>query len=44
MPMGIVITFSGNYCVGEENTINKSISKTKTKRLRLFNYLMPVVV
>ena len=26
MPMGMVITFSGNYCVGEGNTINKSIS------------------
>jgi hypothetical protein len=26
MPMGMVITFPGNYCVGEENTINKSIS------------------
>ena len=25
MTMGIVITFPGNYCVGEGNTINKSI-------------------
>jgi hypothetical protein len=26
MPMAMVITFPGNYCVGEGNTINKSIS------------------
>jgi hypothetical protein len=26
MPMVMVITFPGNYCVGEGNTINKSIS------------------
>jgi hypothetical protein len=26
MPMGMVITSPGNYCVGEGNTINKSIS------------------
>jgi hypothetical protein len=26
MPMGMVITFPGNYCVGQGNTINKSIS------------------
>jgi hypothetical protein len=26
MLMGMVITFPGNYCVGEGNTINKSIS------------------
>jgi hypothetical protein len=26
MPMGMVITFPGNYCVGERNAINKSIS------------------
>jgi hypothetical protein len=26
MPMVMVITFPGNYCVGKGNTINKSIS------------------
>jgi len=26
MLMGMITTFPGNYCVGEGNTINKSIS------------------
>jgi hypothetical protein len=26
MPMGMVFTFPGNYCIGEGNTINKFIS------------------
>jgi hypothetical protein len=38
MPMGMVITFPGNYCVGQGNTINKSISISLYLLIILCNY------
>jgi hypothetical protein len=39
MPMSMVITFPGNYCVGEGNT-----KQIYFYFIIIYNYLMPVVV